>query len=96
MLTTTRRPQDPFPISTISYIHIYIHTHTHTLTHTHTHAHTHAHTHTHAHNAHTDTHILSCITAGDVGGLVAPAAAACRGGDDDDTRVKHFSPDLYR
>lgn len=27
---------------------------------------------------------------GDVGGLVAPAAAECRGGDDDDTRVKHF------
>jgi len=34
---------------------------------------------------HTHTHILYCITAGDVGGLVAPAAAAaCRGGDDDD------------
>lgn len=49
---------------------------------------------THIHNAHTDTHILLCITAGDVGGLVAPEAAACRGGDDDDTRVKHFSPDL--
>jgi len=49
---------------------------------------------THTHNGHTDTHI--CISAGDVGGLVAPAAAACRGGDDDDTRLKHFSPDLYR
>lgn len=34
--------------------------------------------------------VCVCITAGDVGGLVAPAAAECRGGDDDDTRVKHF------
>lgn len=47
---------------------------------------------TYTHMGHTDTHIL-CITAGDVGGLVAPAAAACRGGDDNDTRLKHFSPD---